>query len=172
VHATAPPPDLPSLENLREALDGWPTVVADPEPLLSTGVCSSAWLDRALPVLTEASATCQLDGEAFVHLDVRSDNLCIRGDRVVLVDWNHAAVGNGLIDAVAWAPSLRLEGGPEPWELVPDSAGLATLLAGFFAARAGLPPPETAPTVREFQRRQLEVALPWGARELGLAAPT
>jgi len=51
---------------------------------------------------------------------------------------------------------------------VPDSRGLAPLIAGFFAARAGLPPPLTAPKVREIQRRQLEVALPWAARELGL----
>jgi hypothetical protein len=44
-------------------------------------------------------------------------------------------------------------------------------VAGFFAARAGLPAPEGAPTVREFQLRQLEVALPWAARELGQAPP-
>jgi hypothetical protein len=61
------------------------------------------------------------------------------------------------------------EGGPEPWEVVADSGGLAALIAGFFASRAGLPPPPTAPTVREFQRRQAEVALPWAARELGLS---
>ena len=69
-------------------------------------------------------------------------------------------------------PSLKLEGGPDPWELVPDSQGFAALMAGFFAARAGLPPPPTAPTVREFQHRQAEVALPWAARELGLPPPT
>jgi aminoglycoside phosphotransferase (APT) family kinase protein len=172
VHATAAPQELPSLGSLRDVLDGWRSVAADPEAFLSTGICSSEWIDEALPALAEASAHCELAGEALVHLDVRSDNLCIREDRVVLVDWNLAAVGNGLIDAVAWAPSLRLEEGPEPWELVPDSGGLASLLAGFFASRAGLPAPETAPTVREFQRRQLEVALPWAARELGLDAPT
>ena len=74
-------------------------------------------------------------------------------------------------DIVAWLPSLKLEGGPDPWELVPDSQGFAALLAGFFASRAGLPPPPTAPRVREFQRRQAEVALPWAARELGLPPP-
>jgi hypothetical protein len=30
-----------------------------------------------------------------------------------------------------------------------------------------LPPPETAPAVREFQLRQLEVVLAWCERELG-----
>jgi len=88
----------------------------------------------------------------------------------VLVDWNLACIGKGLFDAVAWAPSLRFEGGPEPWELVPDSEGLAALVAGYWAARVGMQPPATAPKVREVQRRQLEVTLPWVARELGLPA--
>jgi aminoglycoside phosphotransferase (APT) family kinase protein len=144
-------------------------VATDPEPLLSTGLCSREWLEASLPALAAASAACELGGDAFLHFDVRSDNLCFVGERVVLVDWNLAMVGNPLMDAVAWLPSLRLEGGPEPWKIVADSGGLAALIAGFFASRAGLPPPETAPTVREFQRRQAEVALPWAARELGLS---
>jgi len=90
---------------------------------------------------------------------------------VIFVDWNLACAGNPLIDIVAWLPSLRLEGGPEPWELVPDSHGLGALLAGYFASRAGLPTPATAPRVRPFQRAQAEIALPWAARELGLPAP-
>ncbi|OLE18854.1 MAG: hypothetical protein AUG88_02720 [Actinobacteria bacterium 13_1_20CM_4_68_12] len=112
-----------------------------------------------------------LEGEAFLHLDVRSDNLCLKEGRAVLVDWNFAHVGNPLLDIVGWLPSLRLEGGPDPWELVPDSQGLAALLAGYFASRAGLPTPATAPRVREFQRRQAEIALPWAARELGFPPP-
>jgi hypothetical protein len=91
--------------------------------------------------------------------------------RAILVDWNLAEVGNPLLDIVAWLPSLKLEGGPDPWELVPDSQGLAGLVAGYFAGHAGLPPPATAPRVREFQLRQAEVALPWAARELGLPQP-
>jgi phosphotransferase family enzyme len=168
VHAATAPRELRALADLREALDGWAIVVADPEPFLSTGVCSREWLAGSLPRLAEASSECELEGEALLHLDLRSDNLCIRDGAVIFVDWNHACTGNPAIDAVAWAPSLRLEGGPDPWELVPESGGLAALIAGFFAARAGLPPPATAPGVRDFQRRQAEVALPWAARELGL----
>jgi Ser/Thr protein kinase RdoA (MazF antagonist) len=168
VRTTVPPLGLRALEGERERLHGWAMVADDARPLLATGLCSPSWLDVALPVLAQASATAELEGTALVHLDVRSDNLCLDGDRVVLVDWNFASVGNPLMDVVAWAPSLRLEGGPEPWELVADSRGLAALIAGFFASRAGLPPPATAPTVREFQRRQAEIALPWAARELDL----
>jgi aminoglycoside phosphotransferase (APT) family kinase protein len=171
VHAAPPPDGLASAAQARGRLDGWPDVAADPEPLLSTGLASRGWLERALPALAQASAAAELAGSALLHLDVRSDNLCFRGGDVLFVDWNIACVGNPLLDVVAWLPSLRLEGGPEPWKLVADSCGLAPLVAGFFASRAGLPPPATAPTVREFQRRQAEVALAWAARELGLPPP-
>jgi hypothetical protein len=171
LHATPSPPGLPSMATERDWLNGWELVAEDPRPLLSTGLCSQAWLDEALPALLEIGRTCPIEGDAFLHLDVRSDNLCVWEGRAVFVDWNLAHVGYPLLDLVAWLPSLKLEGGPDPWELVSDSRGLATLLAGFFAARAGLPPEPTAPTVREFQRLQAEVALPWAARELGLPQP-
>ena len=165
---TPAPSGLPTLESLRERLNGWELVAEDPEPLLATGLCSRAWLEAELPALREAGATCDLGGDSLVHLDVRSDNLCFRDGRVVLVDWNLACAGNPLVDLVGWLPSLRLEGGPEPWELLPDSRGLAALIAGYFASRAGLPAPPTAPRVRPFQRAHAEVARPWAAREPGL----
>ena len=171
LHATPPPPELPPIAAERDWLNGWELVAEDTEPVLSTGLCSRGWLEQTLPILLETGRTCVLAGEAFLHLDVRSDNLCLQEDRAVLVDWNLAHVGNPLLDIVAWLPSLKLEGGPDPWELVPDSEGFAALLAGFFASRAGLPPPATAPRVRDFQRRQAEIALPWAARELGLPPP-
>ncbi len=167
VHATEPPPGLGRLEELRE-LDGWPRIAADPAPFLSLGLCSADWLGAALPDLAAASAACELDGDAFLHLDVRSDNLCLHDGRAVLVDWNWASIGNPLIDVVAWLPSLRLEGGPEPWEIVSDSRGFAALMAGFFLSLAGLPAPATAPKVRDIQQRQGVVALSWAARELSL----
>ena len=169
LHRVEPPAGVPRIADERDWLNGWELVAADPEPLLSSGLCSREWLDAALPVLLETGRSCELDGKALLHIDVRSDNLCFRADgTAVLVDWNLAHIGKPLLDVVAWLPSLRLEGGPDPWKVVPDSEGLAPLMAGFFAGRAGLPPPETAPRVREFQRRQAEVALPWAARELGL----
>lgn len=156
--------------DLRERLDGWPLVAADPAPLLSTGLCSLEWLESALPTLLDAAGQATLAGEALLHLDVRSDNLCFRDERAILVDWNLACVGNPLLDLVVWLPSLHLEGGPPPWELAPETGGLSALVAGFFASRAGLAPPETAPTVRQFQRRQAAVSIPWAARELRLRA--
>jgi hypothetical protein len=168
--AATPPP-----EGLSPVVDdppwSWRDVASDPDPFLGLGLCSAAWLDQALPTLLSASDPSLLDGDALLHLDARSDNLCIRDGQPVLVDWNWACVGNPAVDVAFWLPSLTLEGGPEPDELVsacPGAAALAPIVAGFFAATAGLPPPAGAPTVRAFQLAQLEVALPWAVRVLEL----
>jgi hypothetical protein len=150
----------------------WAAVADDPAPFLSLGIASSAWLEAALPELLAAESTLPFSGAAVVHGDVRSDNLCIRGDRAVLVDWNHTTIGNPAFDVAAWLPSLTLEGGPQPDDVAdPAAAEFAVAIAGFFAARAGLPPHEGAPLVRGFQLAQLEVALPWACRVLGIAPP-
>jgi len=169
VWATPPPDWVPSVLDERDELaGGWAELARDPTPFLGLGLCSSSWLDASLPVLREASESAPLDGDALLHLDVRSDNICLTDRGAVLVDWNLVHRGNPDLDLAAWASSLRLEGGPTPEELLPDGGRLAAVLAGFFAARAGLPPPPTAPRVREFQRAQLEVALAWACRELDL----
>jgi hypothetical protein len=172
VAATEPPGVVPSVGVHRNRLvTGWAEIEADPEPFLSLGLCSGEWLDEALSTLREASETAPIDGDALLHLDVRSDNLCIAERGAVLVDWNHACVGNADLDVAAWLPSLRLEGGPEPEEILPGAPGFAALLAGFFGSRAGLPAPPMAPHVRPFQLAQLRVALPWATRELDLRPP-
>jgi hypothetical protein len=88
------------------------------------------------------------------------------------VDWNHTSVGNPEIDVAFFLPSLHLEGGPPPRDVAPHvTPGMAAHVAGYFASRAGLPAPPTAPLVRDIQRRQLEVALPWAAALLDLPPP-
>ena len=124
--------------------------------------------EGALPSLIEASRSAPLDGDELVHLDVRSDNLCFRGSQAILVDWNHACVGNGDFDVAFWLPSLAAEGGPPPDEILPGAGALTAVVSGYFAAVAGLPPPAHAPTVRPLQRAQLEPALAWARRELSL----
>ena len=172
IAATTPPPGLVRVPRETLAFE-WREVERDPEPFLALGLCSRAWLDAHLPALREAAESAPFEGGDLLHLDVRSDNIALRNGRAVLVDWNWACAGNALLDVVAWAPSLHVEGGPPPEEVV-DGEGVpefAAALAGFFAARAGLPPPPTAPRVRAGQRKQLSVALPWAARALGLAEP-
>ena len=149
-------------------LHNWREVEDDSAPCLGLGLCSAEWLEQALPKLIAATDRCDVSGEAFVHLDVRSDNICIADGRAKLVDWNWACVGNPQVDFAFWLASVSLEGGPSPAELMPDAGDLTAVVSGFFAPIAGLPPPDGAPKVRAVQLAQLEVALPWAVDVLGL----
>lgn len=163
---------LPRFEDY--GLPSWDRVAEDPAPFLSLGIAAAGWLETALPTLLDAAARTPLAGDSIIHCDVRSDNLCIRDGRAILFDWNHAGLGNPAADVAVWLPSLRLEGGPAPEEVAPRFPGVdefAAFVSGFFASHAGLPAPEGAPTVRAFQLRQLEVALPWACRVLDLPPP-
>ena len=90
----------------------------------------------------------------------------------MFVDWPHAAVGNPVFDVVAWAPSVVLEGGPRPEDLLAahrqsraaDADVVSVLVAavsGFFVSQSLRPPPPGLPTLRTFQAAQGEVALAW-----------
>ena len=171
IHGSAAPATVPTLESDRATFQGWPHVAEDPEPFRRLTGASRAWIERALPVLVEAEAAAVFGGDDLLHLDVRSDNICFLRERTVFVDWNWACTGNGRLDVVSWLPSLALEGGPQPEEIVDDEPELGAVIAGFFASRAVQPEIPTAPRVRTFQRAQLAVALPWAARMLGLPPP-
>lgn len=171
LHASPAPAWAPDASELRVRLAGWDRVALDPARFLLLGLCSAGWLERALPVLLQADRDTPLTGDAPLHLDVRSDNICLRDGRAVLVDWNWIRRGNPALDVAAWLPSLAAEGGAVPEEVLPGAGALAGFLAGYFAANAPTPPPVGAPRVREAQLGQLRTALPWAARELGLDEP-
>jgi aminoglycoside phosphotransferase (APT) family kinase protein len=175
LHAATPRADLPTADARQFGLDSWSDVDADPAPFLATGICSPDWLAHNLPALAVASAAARIDGDHVLHFDVRSDNLCFTEERMLFVDWNHACMGNPVLDTASWLPSLEVEGGPAPEDvLAPDTPGLAeiaALLAGYFCARAGLPEIPQAPHVRQLQREQAGTALPWASRMLGLPPP-
>jgi hypothetical protein len=149
----------------------WEGIAKDPAGFLGLGIVSPDWFERNRPALVEAERAARYGGDDFLHGDIRSDNMCFDGDRVVLVDWNWAARGPRDVDLACWLPALRLEGGPLPEEVAPGLGEYAAGIAGYFAAGAPTPPPPTAPLVRKFQLRQLRIALPWACRELGLEHP-
>jgi aminoglycoside phosphotransferase (APT) family kinase protein len=161
---------------LRRLFGGWAALAAagPPSALDPWAAARLAELARLESGWLEACA-----GETLVHGDVRGDNVLVTGDgTVVFVDWPHAAVGNRAFDLVAWAPSVVLEGGPEPEELLTryptsapiDNDALTALLAavsGFFISRSFEPPPPGLPTLRPFQAAQGRVALDWLRRRTG-----
>ena len=165
-------PGLPHVEESAELLNGWSLVAADPQPFLALGIADQRWLQAALPTLLSIDGRAAVHGDALLHCDVRSDNLCFHAGRAVLIDWNHARVGNPLFDIACWLPSLHAEGGPMPETILPNAGAFAAIVSGYFAARAGLPPPEGAPLVRGVQLQQLRTALPWAVHALDLPRPT
>lgn len=168
------PDDVRSVKGLHpDFSSGWDIVADDPAVLTGTGLCTGEWLADVLPHFRRAAHGAPMAGESLCHLDVRSDNLCLMTDGSArLIDWNQACRANADLDLACWAPSLASECGMVPEELGFEiDPGLATVVAGFFAARAGLPVIPKAPRVREVQLAQLAVALPWAARRCGFAAP-
>ena len=150
---------------------GWHEVAANPEAFLSIRVASESWLTKCLPALLEAHDRVEPEGKALVHLDVRSDNICFRDDRAVLIDWNNACFGDPDLDIAFWLPGLCHEGGPPPQDILADAGHLASYVTGYFASRAGLPDLPHTPLVRKLQQAQLITGLQWTVKELGLPEP-
>ena len=153
----------------QQLFGGWAALAAAGDtPVLDP------WCRENLSRLAELEARWPeaIDGQSLVHGDVRSDNILIGPSGPVFVDWPHAGVGNPVFDLVAWAPSVVLEGGPPPEELLvahrpsrsadPDVVSvLLAAVSGFFVARSMRPPGPGLPTLRPFQAAQGEVAVAW-----------
>lgn len=163
VAATEPPVDLLPLESLRTDMVGWTQVADSPMNFVALGLCSPGWLDRALPRLLEAEAEVSFGGESIVHGDVRGPNVCFTKDRVLLLDWSNACIGNPLLDTAFWLTNLCADGGPVPDEVVPSAGEVAAVVSGFFARRAE--------DLGAQQRRYLRIAFDWTARALDLPSP-
>jgi hypothetical protein len=166
-----PVPGAPSAgERLHDLFGGWAALAAlgrAPEGL-------DEWSSDNLGRLAELESgwPAAVQGSTLLHCDVRSDNLLVTNRGVVFVDWPHACVGRPVFDLVAWAPSVVLEGGPAPEDLLSlsasgsavDTAVLAVLVAafsGFLVEHSLRPTPPGLPTLRPFQAAQGAVALAW-----------
>jgi hypothetical protein len=131
------------------------------------------WSKRNLDRLVELEAKAPLvvAGRTLLNFDVRADNILLAGDRVYFVDWPWARVGAPFVDWLAFAPSVSMQGGPRPSELlgaahlgaVPtgDINAVVASMTGYFLAYSRRPPPPGLPTVRAFQAAQGRVALKW-----------
>ena len=170
--ASAPP----AADRLQRLFSGWAELAAMSAPPATL----DEWSGRNLERLAELEAAWRqaVHGSTLLHGDVRSDNLLVTKKGVVFVDWPHACVGTPVFDLVAWAPSVVLEGGPAPEDLLAlsesgsalDRDALAVLVAafsGFLVRHSLLPSPPGLPTLRTFQGAQGTVALSWLRRLTG-----
>ena len=160
-----PPDDLPALT--IPSAPAWSAIARDPAPFLTLGVCSRGWLDRCAGVLAEAESGVELAGDRLVHGDIRSDNICLASRGAVFVDWSHAARGNAAYNLASVLPSLHLEGGPPPFNVMPDGGGWAALIAGSLVMRTVNDPAAPA-WLRRVLARLIAITLAWAARALEL----
>jgi aminoglycoside phosphotransferase (APT) family kinase protein len=183
---------LAALDRLAEALTPAPATVTSTAPSIAEylGADFRGWRtlaeapvdDRLDPwsrahlgelATVEATWASHAAGDTLLHADIRADNLLLTddasaGSRVMVVDWPHACRGAAFVDLVTFAPSVTMQGGPEPAELLARSragqnvsreplAAVVCALAGYFTERSLQPPPPGLPTVRAFQAAQGEV---------------
>ena len=139
------------------------------------------WSQRYLDALCdmEKQAPAAVKGQTLVHFDIRADNMVISEDAVWIVDWPHACIGAAWLDVVAFAPSVAMQGGLQPEDLLqqhppcqhadPDAITAAVAsIAGMLTHSALLPPPPGLPTLREFQNGLAIVTRQWLAQRTGL----
>ncbi len=161
------------------SINGWRQLAEGPPSDLDR---LDQWSSRNLDMLVEleSQAPDAVDGDTLLHLDVRADNILLTTEKVWLFDWASAYVGASWVDIVGFAPSIAMQGGPPPEQVVArhpaarsaDPASITAAvaaIAGCFTHRALQPPPPGLPTVREFQAAQGKVARDWLAMRTGLS---
>jgi aminoglycoside phosphotransferase (APT) family kinase protein len=175
--AALTPSPLPAADVVTAAqafggwINGWRRLLE--EPPVTPGLLDD-WAAQRLEELAglEERAPEAAQGDSLQHFDIRADNLLLTAEQVWFVDWPHARVGAPWIDAVLLAPSVTMQGGPPPEELIArfpacqtaDPAAITAVvaaLAGFLTHRSLQPPPPGLPTLRAFQAAQGKVAREW-----------
>jgi aminoglycoside phosphotransferase (APT) family kinase protein len=159
--------DQTAADAFARMINGWQAALARGEERLDE------WCIRNLDRLArlEAQAPDSARGETLLNFDVRADNLLIAGERVYVLDWPWARTGAWWIDIVCMLPSVAMQGGPSPAEILSrvDMSGVrrqsvdavVCALAGYFVVRSLEPPPPGLPTVRAFQAAQGRPAIAW-----------
>ena len=143
----------PAAVHFQKLLGGWAELAGK---TAAPGL--APWSTAHLSDLAELEARWpdMIEGPTLMHGDIRSDNILLGPAGPVFIDWPHAAVGTPVFDLVAWAPSVVLEGGPQPEELLAghrpsrsvDPEVVTVLLAaisGFMVSHSLRPPPPGSP---------------------------
>ena len=159
----------PMTQRFAEDFTGWRTLASAAD---HSGIdpWSRAHLDHLAEV--ERNWPAHAAGDTLLHTDLRADNVLLTGDSVVIVDWPHACQGAAFLDIVFLAPSVAMQGGPPPAELLAMTragrtasrealASAVCAVAGYFTCRSLQPPPPGIPTVRAFQAAQGAIARRW-----------
>jgi aminoglycoside phosphotransferase (APT) family kinase protein len=180
---TPSPIEAPGVEQMFGVeFTGWQALAAGPglsraDSWARENIEQLVRLEQAWPALAA--------GDTLLHADIRADNVLLTSardssgsaavagtDRVMIVDWPCACRGAAFIDAAFFAPSVAMQGGPSPDELMAMTrvgraadreavTSTVCAIAGYLTERSLRPPPPGIPTVREFQAAQGKIAINW-----------
>jgi len=158
---------LPTFRGMTEVLTGWDAVSADPHGIHPD-------LLRRLPDMLDLQARAQevTAGTALVHWDARSDNVLLRDDEAVLLDWAWACRGAPWLDTLLLAVDFVIQGGPDPDGYLratdataaadpKDLRAMVATMLGFWLDRARRPAPPGLPTIRRWQAHCADGARGW-----------
>jgi aminoglycoside phosphotransferase (APT) family kinase protein len=165
----APVPVPAVTERLGAEFTGWRTLATS-----AAGDRLDPWSRTHLDQLAalEDTWTGHVAGDTLLHADIRADNILLTDHGAIVVDWPWACQGAAFTDLVLFAPSVTMQGGPPPADLLASSrsgraadppavAALVCALAGYLTERSLQPPPPGLPTVRAFQAAQATIARQW-----------
>jgi hypothetical protein len=170
-------PEREASEAFTTTICGWRRLVADcPELLHKLDPWSLRNIDAL--VAAEGGAGDAVVGDTLLHFDIRADNILLMTDRVWFVDWPHVRVGAAWVDALLFAPSVTMQGGPDPEAVASmhpayvtaDPAAVSAAVvafAGYLVYYSLQPAPPGLPTLRAFQAAQGEIARQWIADRTG-----
>ena len=150
------------VSDFKSYLLGWHKVRDNPVFIKESNICDMGWLEKKMPLLIKLSEQALHDSTDLIHFDVRSDNVCFKNNRALLLDWTWYCRGAFDLQLASWALTLSLEeGGLPPDRFLPKiEPCYISLVAGYFAQFLGIPCRDGS-HVRELQFRQLVVALDW-----------
>ncbi len=179
----SPVPDIAvAQDELADLASGFRLLAGGPAAELDRLDRLDPWSRRHLDRLVELESgwASAVGGDTLLHCDLRADNLLLSADRVWVVDWPSACRGAAWVDRLLFAPSVAMQGGPPPEELMarhpatrgaePEAVDAVLAMAlGYLSHRALQPAPPGLPTLRVFQAAQQRVAQAWLARRTGWA---
>jgi hypothetical protein len=162
------PPLLPTFQNRSTSL--WAEIADNAEGFLNLKLCSERWFRDSIDALIEAEKKTDKTGDRLVHGDIRSDNICFVDSQILFVDWSHAGRGNRFHDLGRLLPSLHLEGGPVPYQVMPDGGGEAAFGSSELIRRI-LAETSMPEWLNKVFKKLISIELEWAASCLRLEKP-
>ena len=164
-------------DEIQNSMTGWQSLKDEqPSQLERLDGWSTRHLERL--ILLEKQAVDVVGGNTLLHADLRADNILLTPEKVWFIDWPWACTGAAWLDIVFFAPSVTMQGGPQPEAVIAphpafqnadpaDVTAVIAALTGFFTHHALQPPPPGLPTLRPFQAAQGQIAREWLAARTG-----